>query len=57
MSRMIRDQNRDLRFAQQHHNYQRPSTNFKLAAALGIAAPVNTQTQDYQVNDIRVSVI
>lgn len=57
MARMIRDQNRDLRFAQQHHRYQRPSNNIKLASVLGIATPPNALTQDYQVNDIRVSVI
>jgi hypothetical protein len=57
MARMIQDQNRDLRFARQHYNYQRPSTNFKLAVELGIAPPNDTQTQDYQTNDIEVTVI
>jgi hypothetical protein len=57
MARMITDQNRDLRAAQLQHQYQRPDTNFKLASLLGIAPPTNTMTQDYLVNDIKVSIL
>jgi hypothetical protein len=57
MARMITDQNRDLRAAQFRYQYQRPSTNFKLAAELGIAPPSDTLTQDYQTNDIKVTII
>jgi len=57
MAQIINAQNKDLRASRQRHNYQRPGNNFTLAGLLRISQPENTLLQDYQTNDIRVSLI
>jgi hypothetical protein len=57
MAQIINNQNKDLRASRQRHNYQRPGNNFTLAGLLRISQPENTLLQDYQTNDIRVSLI